>query len=250
MKTKMFYFFALLISAMPWNACQNTASKPSIAGDGKNSTPTVSPPVEAVPDAWVVINGNGNNTLFGKKVDIKQLVAALEDTIYKMKTLPNIIPVKFNEEILMGTRADIKEQLKGVLDKAKLHIVLMSDKPEDMVKNFYGWYLEKLNSDEGYQLLDNKNDAESTLTPGFYARLLKQKKEGLDSDPLLLSQDFGKDWGTVTILDKLAGAPANKMSYKIQLGNVSNDKTAIAPRKLQVSLSDTKQGWRIDKVTE
>ena len=124
----------------------------------------------------------------------------------------------------------------------------MSDKGEDMVKNFYAWYVDKLNTNQGYSLVKKKGDAESLLTNDLYKFLLKDSKEedGIGVDYFLQAQDWGEDWGKVTILDtKITGS---KAVCTVQLGTKKDSKDGMVAQKLRVTVVDKKAGWRIEKV--
>lgn len=235
-------FLTLLLSVITWSACKNTSSQSPTA------PPTPSPSVvsDAKPATeWLVINEKGGDFLFGKKIDINDIRSVLKDSLVRMDKLPTEIPIKFNGEILMGTRGEVKTQVKEALDDAKIYHVLMSDKGEDMVKNFYAWYMGKLNENEGYSLIKNKGDAESLLTTDLSQYLAKEDKKegGLGSDYFLKAQDFGKDWGTVTILN--TKTDGSRRICTTQLGT-GTDK--IGTQKIIVTVADKKAGWRIEKV--
>lgn len=253
-KMKIFFCFTLTLSMLTWFACQNTATKtPPTASEmaTPSTTPAAAPSVVAQaksPTEWLVINEKGDNLLFGKKVDMKNLRSVLQDSLSRMAVLPTEIPVKYNGEILMGTRGEVKTQVQEALDGAKIHHVLMSDKGEDMVKNFYAWYVDKLNANQGYSLVKNKGDAESLLTNDLYKFLLKdsKKEDGIGVDYFLQAQDFGKDWGTVTILN--TKTDGSKVTCTAQLGTGKDKTVMIAPQKVVVTVVDKKAGWRIEKV--
>jgi hypothetical protein len=247
---KIFYCLALFVSAFTWHACQNTAPKAPIVGDNPGSYGPSTPPPQnggspKPSGEWLVINEKGDNLLFGKKFDMKDLPSLLQDTLYKMAVIPNEIPIKFNGEVLMGTRGEIKTEVQEAIAKAKIYKVLMSDKGEDMVKNFYAWYIDKLNTQQGYSLIANKEDAESVLTNDLYKSLVKQDKN-LDADYFIKAQDWGKDWGTVTILD--SKTDGSKTTCTVQLGTGKDKTITIGTQKVKVTVVDKKAGWRVEKV--
>ena len=257
---KIFFCSLLSLSVLTWYACQNTAPKTPTTSETAPSTPsTPSAPASSKatpsivdnakpPAEWLVINEKGDNLLFGKKIDMSKLRSVLQDSLSKMATLPTEIPVKYNGEILMGLRGEVKTQVKEAFDNAKIYHVLMSDKGEDMVKNFYAWYIDKLNTDEGYSLLKKKGDAESLLTNDLYKSLLKESKKegGLGMDYFLQAQDWGKDWGTVTILN--TKTDGTRVTCTTQLGTGKDKAITIGTQKLVVTVVDKKAGWRIEKV--
>ena len=195
----------------------------------------------------IVINAKGDDFFFGKKFEIRNLPALLDEKLAKMDKIPDDIPVTFNGETGMGIRGEVRTEIKEAIAKAKIYQVLMSDKGEDMVKNFYAWYMGKLNESEGYSLIKNKNDAESLLTPDLYKYLVKEDKKegGLGFDYFLRAQDFGKDWGTVTILN--TKTDGSKRICTTQLGTGADKMRA---QKIIVTVVDKKAGWRIEKVEE
>ncbi len=195
--------------------------------------------------AWLVVNAKGKTRLWGKEIELEKLPELLVDTLSKMAVVPNDIPVKYDGEVLMGMRGEVKTVIRETLDKAKLYKVLMSDKAQDMAKNFYVWYMDKLNTTDGYSLIKEKKDAEVLMTGDLLKMLQKADKQegGLGMDYFLQAQDWGKDWNNVTVLNtKTDGA---KAVCTVQLGN---GKDGMAAQKLAVTVVDKKAGWRIEKV--
>jgi hypothetical protein len=244
MKNVILSFFTLLLSVFIWNACQNAAPATPVVKPAPVPAPVVEKPT--APADWLVSNEKGDLVLFGKPIKMAQLSELLQDSFSKMAKIPAEIPIKFSTENLMGFRGEINSTVSEAIAKAKIYHVLMSDKPEDMVKNFYAWYIDKKNTNESYQLLANKSDAESTLTNNLYKTLVKSQKKGVDSDYFIQAQDFGNDWGNVSILNSKVVGAAN--IFNIKLGGTSKDPKEMAAQNLEVTVMDTKPGWRIEKV--
>ena len=164
---KFLYYSALVLSVSLAQACQNAAPKTPPTIEKATPAPTT-PPVAAesakAEAAWLVVNAKGGTTLFGKKIVLEKLPELLVDTLSKMTPVPNDIPVKYDGEVLMGMRGEVKTVVKETIDKAKIYKVLMSDKAEDMAKNFYVWYMDKLNTTDGFSLISQKSDAEAVMT--------------------------------------------------------------------------------------
>ena len=253
---KVLCYLALVLSVSLAQACQNAAPKtpPTAEKATPPATPPVTPPVAAdsaakkAEAAWLVVNTKGETTLFGKPIDLEKLPELLMDTLSKMTLIPNDIPVKFDGEVLMGMRGETRTVIQETIEKAKLHKVLMSDKAEDMAQNFYVWYMDKLNTTDGFSLIGQEKDAEAVLTPDLLKMLQKadKKEGGLGMDYFLQAQDWGKDWGTVSVLDtKTTGS---KAVCTVQLGNGKDAKGGMVAQKLRVTVADKKAGWRIEKV--
>lgn len=248
---KVLYVFALVVSVSLAQACKNAAPKtPPTTEKIVPPTPSIAADTTAKKtDApWLVVNVKGEATLFGEFIDLNKLPDLLADTLSKITPVPNDIPIKFDGEILMGMRGNVHGAVQEGIEKAKLHKVLMSDKAEDMAKNFYVWYMNRINGTSDYVLIQEKNDAEAVLTPDLLKFLQKANKKegGLGMDYFLQAQDWGEDWGTVSVLNtQLDGS---KAVCTVQLGNGKGGKDAMAAQKLRVTMVDKKAGWRIHKV--
>ena len=73
-----------------------------------------------------------------------------------------------------------------------------------------------------------------------------KKEGGLGMDYFLQAQDWGKDWGTVSVLS--TKTDGSKAVCTVQLGTGKNAKDGMAAQKLRVTVVDKKAGWRIEKV--
>ena len=71
------------------------------------------------PADGIVINAKGDDFFFGKKFDINNLPALLDEKLAKMDKIPDDIPVTFNGEALMGIRGEVRTEIKEAIAKAK-----------------------------------------------------------------------------------------------------------------------------------
>ncbi len=246
---KFLYYLTLTLSVSLTQACQNDAPKtPPTTEKAATTTPPVAAETAKAEPAWLVVNAKGESTLFGKAIALEKLSELLVDTLSKMTPVPNDIPIKFDGEVLMGARGDVRAMVQETIEKAKLHKVLMSDKGEDMAKNFYVWYMDKLNTTDGFSLIGQKSDAEVVLTGNLLKMLQKADKQegGLGMDYFLQAQDWGDDWGNVAVLS--TKTDGSKAVCTVQLGTGKKGKEGMAAQKLSVTVIDKKAGWRIEKV--
>jgi len=114
-------------------------------------------------------------------------------------------------------------------------------KPEDTVRNFYSWYLHRLNLKD-YTPLKNRTVALRYLTSGFVQRVPRLTRE-LDADVIICSQDHDSTWEKNFRVEE-ATIKGNVATSFIQLDG-KEIKEAV---RMKVSLKRTNSGWRIDAV--
>lgn len=240
---KNLFICSLLLSTLFFCACNtNTAKTPP---DQKVGLPeSALKRVQAMTNG-IYVSNKGEITVFRKAVSLDNIKSVLVDSFSNLGIIPADLPIDFEDEVLMGTRQEVKTQVAEATAKVKLFHVMMSDKGEDMVKNFYAWYIDKLNGETGYVLERNKSDAESLLTPELYKSLQKEDKseDGRGSDYFIQAQDWGKDWGTVEILS--SKTEGSTVTCKVKLGTGTE---SIGVQNLTVTVQDRKAGWNIAKV--
>lgn len=101
-----------------WNACQPSGASTEVA------------------NAWVTVDKQGAITLLGREVlDMEDFEASLYDTLSKMETLPDSIPVYFDKEILMGMRGEVRTEINQALATAAAR-----KDCEMVIHGFYSWY--------------------------------------------------------------------------------------------------------------
>lgn len=76
------------------------------------TTPTDSSPL-------VQVNAAGEIRVAGKTTSFEALSSALLDTLLKMESLPEEISVSFDDEVLMGTRGEVRTTLEETLEVAQ-----------------------------------------------------------------------------------------------------------------------------------
>ena len=81
--------------------------KASIANNSVTTTPSV------------VVDKKGNITLSGKIVTFENLRKELQRALVKLPTIPNEIPITFDENILMGTRSEVRSEVSDAIAGAK-----------------------------------------------------------------------------------------------------------------------------------
>src|SRR6185437_1899613 len=64
--------------------------------------------------------------------------------------------------------------------------------PQETVKQFYGWYLQRLNK-EDYDPLKNRATALKYLTPAFLRRIPRLEKQ-MEADVIVCSQEVNPAW--------------------------------------------------------
>jgi hypothetical protein len=114
-------------------------------------------------------------------------------------------------------------------------------KPEDTVRNFYTWYLHRLNLKD-YTPLKNRTVALHYLTPGFAQRVPRLTRE-MDADIIICAQDHDPTWEK-NFRVEAATIEGNMATSFIHLEG-KEIKEAV---KMKVSLKRTNSGWRIDAV--
>ena len=112
--------------------------------------------------------------------------------------------------------------------------------PQDIARGFYSWYLHQLTL-ENMNPLKQKTTALKYLTPQLYAnapRLIRR----MDADIFICAQDWDKGW------------EKNFSVSTPQIKNASATATVTLPAgeidkiNIDVTLSKTASGWRINKV--
>ena len=112
--------------------------------------------------------------------------------------------------------------------------------PQETVKQFYGWYLQRLNK-EDYDPLKNRTMALKYLTAEFLRRIPRLERE-LEADVIVCSQDVNPAWekNFKAELASMSGARAT-----VLLALEGNEVDTI---KQKVTLERTRTGWRINSV--
>jgi len=112
--------------------------------------------------------------------------------------------------------------------------------PQEIVKQFYAWYLHRLNRND-YEPLKNRSIAGKYLTPGFLRRVPRLQHE-LEADVIVCAQDTDPAWEKNFIVESetIRGASAT-----VLLALSGNDPDTL---KHKVTLKRTTAGWRINSV--
>lgn len=105
--------FALLFILAILSACQNTP-KPST--DAESATSVKSDSI------WLVVPQKGDMTLFGQKIALEQIKQSLQDTLVKLASIPNEIPIQYVGEVLMGMRGAILDEVNDGIKAAKAQV--------------------------------------------------------------------------------------------------------------------------------
>jgi len=109
--------------------------------------------------------------------------------------------------------------------------------PQETVKQFYGWYLQRLNK-EDYDPLKNRTMALKYLTPAFLRRIPRLEKQ-MEADVIVCSQEVNPAWEK-TFTAELASSRGARATVLLALeGNVADT------IKQKVTLERTRAGWRI-----
>lgn len=112
-----FIWGTLLMGSMLFSACSE-----------KSKTPAGT--------TWVSLDKQGSIFLFGKQLqDLDALRASVSDTLSKMASLPDSIPVFFDGDLLMGIRGEVSTVLEEALTSAQTR-----QDCEAVIHGFYTWY--------------------------------------------------------------------------------------------------------------
>ncbi|MBL7794232.1 MAG: hypothetical protein JNK77_18015 [Saprospiraceae bacterium] len=96
----------LLLGMLAFIGCEN-----------RNAATTATEPAK---DEFIVVTQQGSITLNGSKVEsFEQLAAELATYLAKQDSLPADIPVKYEGEVLMGTRSEIQSIIAEALQKER-----------------------------------------------------------------------------------------------------------------------------------
>ena len=118
--------------------------------------------------------------------------------------------------------------------------VLAATNPDDVVRQFYTWYVGRLAKDD-FNPLKNRTVALKYLTPQFLRRIPGLTKK-TDADPLICAQDFDPTW-TKNLKIDTPNINGNVATTNVEL--VGEHEMHV---KLKVTLKKTAAGWRIDNV--
>ena len=113
--------------------------------------------------------------------------------------------------------------------------------PEDIVKQFYGWYVGRLVKDD-FNPLKNRAVSLKYLTPQFLRRVPGLIKK-TDADPIICAQDFDPGWAQ-NIKVEAATIKASQATTNVALEGQQQGMNV----KLKITLKRTAAGWRIDNV--
>lgn len=112
--------------------------------------------------------------------------------------------------------------------------------PQELVKQFYAWYLHRLNR-EDYEPLKNRTVARKYLTPEFLRRVPRLQRQ-LEADVIVCAQDTDPAWEkNFTVEPATIGATRATVFLKLS----GNEPDAL---KHKVTLKHLGVGWRIDSV--
>ena len=115
-----------------------------------------------------------------------------------------------------------------------------STEPQETVRQFYEWYLRRLNK-EDYDPLKNRVMALKYLTPKFLGRIPRLERE-MEADVIVCSQDVNPAW-LKDFKAELASIRGARATVLLALeGNL------VDTIKQKVTLERTRAGWRINSV--
>jgi hypothetical protein len=120
------------------------------------------------------------------------------------------------------------------------HLVVAADSPDDVVRQFYAWYVGRLVKDD-FKPLKNRTVSLKYLTPQFLQRVPRLTKQ-TDADPIICAQDFDPAWEKNIKVDS-PSINGNRATTTVQL-----DGAAGMHVTLKITLKRTAAGWRIDNV--
>lgn len=247
MKSQSFAHFLLITILLSCFACQ---------GDQVASAP-------------VVVDEEGNITLYGEAVTLENLQASLLDTLLAMPQVPDSLAIAFADEILMGVRGEVRTAVDGAIAMAQATPPITR-----VVHDFYEWY-DSFQRDESRNLNFTGDDGEHLIldsvklsqyyanlrASGFISRefvakdsaMLKRcealwQNESKDEVPSCLDADrffCAQDWA----LDFWIQAP-------VLLEALDNDRAVVTlsgdegggPREQQLTLVKENDQWMISGI--
>jgi hypothetical protein len=111
--------------------------------------------------------------------------------------------------------------------------------PEAVVKDFYRWYIDRLNHDR-HPLTDDKTALKRYLTPEFFRKAPKLLEQS-GADVFICAQDWDKDWGRNVAISKL------QVQGALATMNVTLSGKTMK-HKLKVKLKQVGGLWKVDKI--
>jgi hypothetical protein len=112
--------------------------------------------------------------------------------------------------------------------------------PEAVVKEFYRWYIDKLNKNRD-PLTREKAALRNYLTPEFFRKAPKLIEQ-TDADAFICAQDWDKDWGRNVAISRL------QVQGTVATMNITLSGKIIKRHRLRVKLKQLAGLWKIDKI--
>ena len=112
--------------------------------------------------------------------------------------------------------------------------------PEDILRQFYSWYLHQLSLEKG-EPLKQKTTALKYLTPQLYANAPRLTRN-MDADIFICAQDWDTGWEK-NFTVSTPQVKNNSATATVTLPSGETDKIRI-----NTTLTKTAAGWRINKV--
>jgi hypothetical protein len=111
--------------------------------------------------------------------------------------------------------------------------------PETVVKDFYRWYIGRLNLNKN-PLTKEKTGLAKYITPEFLRKAPKLLEQ-TNADVFICAQDWDKDWG------KNARTSNLKIQGAVATVNVTLSGSSMN-HKLKIRLKQVSSDWKIDKI--
>jgi len=113
--------------------------------------------------------------------------------------------------------------------------------PEDVAKEFYGWYLAYIGNRSSGEfhnpLVDGAYKDNQYLSSGFISELDKMVADGIAADPILLAQDIPQEFS----VDR--GRETGTVIVHLQFGSSSN-------HDLKLTMINELGSWKINKIEQ
>jgi biopolymer transport protein ExbD len=109
--TSKYLILALVLSLV---ACQSPAPKTEDTTSSNTEASSATSSKELI-----TVDRQGAIMLNGAKVSLENLPTTLADYLSTLTTIPDEIPVQFDEEILMGTRGAVRDAVASGIQMAK-----------------------------------------------------------------------------------------------------------------------------------
>ena len=150
----------------------------------------------------VVVDKKGEVTISGRKIPYDNFKKELQNELVKLPKIPTEIPIKFDKNLLMGTRGAVRDEVNGAIKgakwlKKKAALEAVNQKMIEDLAAFYTGTLPCADCDAIEMLLTLNADVNRTFT-------LEEQYKGKKSKTIESNGTWGVTDGIVTLKEKTA----------------------------------------------